>query len=173
MKLQISRLDWLYLFLIALGMVVLRAWLTRGAHLLAILLVPWLLGGCLTVGPDYDPPELPRVGDADVELALAFRGAHVLEQGRDAASRNPGGDQPLTGGVEHRRLELRLETVDADQQRLVRLLPTDAIQEYEAFVSMAAEVLDHLEERVRAGGEANLEGAGEAALRSPETPLDA
>jgi undecaprenyl-diphosphatase len=33
MKLQISRLDWLYLFLIALGMVVLRAWLTRAAGL--------------------------------------------------------------------------------------------------------------------------------------------
>jgi len=36
-------------------------------HLLVILLVPLLFGGCMTVGPDYEEPELPAVGDAVFE----------------------------------------------------------------------------------------------------------
>jgi hydrophobe/amphiphile efflux-1 (HAE1) family protein/NodT family efflux transporter outer membrane factor (OMF) lipoprotein len=36
-------------------------------HLLVILLVPLLFGGCLTVGPNYVPPEQPMVGDNQME----------------------------------------------------------------------------------------------------------
>ncbi|QHI69344.1 efflux RND transporter permease subunit [Tichowtungia aerotolerans] len=36
-------------------------------HLLVILLVPFFFGGCLTVGPDYEQPELPAVGSAEFE----------------------------------------------------------------------------------------------------------
>ncbi len=36
-------------------------------HLLVILLVPFLFGGCLTVGPDYEPPDVPRVGILESE----------------------------------------------------------------------------------------------------------
>ncbi len=37
------------------------------SHLLVIFLVPFLFGGCLSVGPDYDPPGVPAVGDAAFE----------------------------------------------------------------------------------------------------------
>ncbi len=36
-------------------------------HLLVILLVPFLFGGCLTVGPDYESPEVPTLGNASLE----------------------------------------------------------------------------------------------------------
>jgi hydrophobe/amphiphile efflux-1 (HAE1) family protein/NodT family efflux transporter outer membrane factor (OMF) lipoprotein len=36
-------------------------------HLLVILLVPFFFGGCLTVGPDYEPPEVPMVGKTEFE----------------------------------------------------------------------------------------------------------
>ncbi len=36
-------------------------------HLLIILLIPFFFSGCLSVGPDYKQPELPMVGNADVQ----------------------------------------------------------------------------------------------------------
>jgi NodT family efflux transporter outer membrane factor (OMF) lipoprotein len=36
-------------------------------HLLVILLVPFLFGGCLSVGPDYKQPDLPMIGNQTVE----------------------------------------------------------------------------------------------------------
>jgi NodT family efflux transporter outer membrane factor (OMF) lipoprotein len=44
-----------------------RAQLVRRADLLVLLLIPFLLSGCLTVGPDYEPPEVPPVGEAELE----------------------------------------------------------------------------------------------------------
>lgn len=38
-----------------------------GLHLLVILLVPFFFGGCLTVGPDYEQPEFPKVGNSGFE----------------------------------------------------------------------------------------------------------
>ena len=37
-------------------------------HLLVILLVPFLFGGCLSVGPDYKAPEQPQLSGEPVEL---------------------------------------------------------------------------------------------------------
>ncbi len=36
-------------------------------HLLVILFVPFLFGGCLTVGPDYEQPEVPTIGNFSLE----------------------------------------------------------------------------------------------------------
>lgn len=36
-------------------------------HLLVILLIPFLFGGCLSVGPDYKQPEIPNLGNQTVE----------------------------------------------------------------------------------------------------------
>ena len=36
-------------------------------HLLVILLVPFFLGGCISVGPDYEPPELPEIPGVQAE----------------------------------------------------------------------------------------------------------
>ena len=36
-------------------------------HLLLILLLPVLLGGCISAGPDYRAPDLPVIGDAEIE----------------------------------------------------------------------------------------------------------
>ncbi|MDD3275606.1 MAG: efflux RND transporter permease subunit [Kiritimatiellales bacterium] len=36
-------------------------------HLLVILLIPFLFGGCLSVGPNYKQPELPSIGNTGVE----------------------------------------------------------------------------------------------------------
>jgi NodT family efflux transporter outer membrane factor (OMF) lipoprotein len=36
-------------------------------HLLLIFVIPFFFGGCLTVGPDYEPPESPVIGDAQFE----------------------------------------------------------------------------------------------------------
>ena len=36
-------------------------------HLLVIFLIPFFFGGCLTVGPDYEPPEVPMVGTSEFE----------------------------------------------------------------------------------------------------------
>jgi NodT family efflux transporter outer membrane factor (OMF) lipoprotein len=38
-------------------------------HLLLILVLPALLGGCMSAGPDYAAPELPAVGEGRVETA--------------------------------------------------------------------------------------------------------
>lgn len=38
-------------------------------HLLLILLLPFFFGGCLSVGPDYKTPELPKVGTAQTEVS--------------------------------------------------------------------------------------------------------
>ncbi len=40
---------------------------TDKLHLLLIFVIPFFFGGCLTVGPDYEPPELPMVGNAQFE----------------------------------------------------------------------------------------------------------
>ena len=37
-------------------------------HLLVILLVPFLFGGCLSVGPDYKTPELPQISGEPMEM---------------------------------------------------------------------------------------------------------
>jgi NodT family efflux transporter outer membrane factor (OMF) lipoprotein len=37
-------------------------------HLLVILLVPFLFGGCLSVGPDYKAPELPQISGEPMEM---------------------------------------------------------------------------------------------------------
>ncbi|MDP6490791.1 MAG: efflux RND transporter permease subunit [Kiritimatiellia bacterium] len=44
-----------------------RAKLIGRMHLFVLLLVPFLLSGCMTVGPDYEPPEVPAVGEAEFE----------------------------------------------------------------------------------------------------------
>jgi HAE1 family hydrophobic/amphiphilic exporter-1/multidrug efflux pump len=36
-------------------------------HLLVIFLVPFFFGGCLTVGPDYEAPEVPTLGTSEFE----------------------------------------------------------------------------------------------------------
>jgi outer membrane protein TolC/preprotein translocase subunit SecF len=36
-------------------------------HLLVVFLIPFLFGGCLTVGPDYEAPEVPMVGNSEFE----------------------------------------------------------------------------------------------------------
>lgn len=41
-------------------------------HLLVVLFVPFFFGGCLTVGPDYEQPELPTIGSAEVELSAEW-----------------------------------------------------------------------------------------------------
>ncbi|MEI8205806.1 MAG: efflux transporter outer membrane subunit, partial [Kiritimatiellales bacterium] len=41
-------------------------------HLLVILLVPFLFGGCLSVGPDYKTPELPQLSGAPMEMPAAW-----------------------------------------------------------------------------------------------------
>jgi len=41
-------------------------------HLLVILLVPFLFGGCLSVGPDYKAPELPQLNGQPAELPAAW-----------------------------------------------------------------------------------------------------
>ncbi len=51
-----------------------RAKLVSKANLLALLLVPLFLGGCLTVGPDYEPPETPQIGDAEFEMPTEWWG---------------------------------------------------------------------------------------------------
>ncbi len=37
------------------------------AHLLVILLVPFFMGGCMSVGPDYEQPELPEIPGVQAE----------------------------------------------------------------------------------------------------------
>ncbi|MGE4488363.1 MAG: efflux RND transporter permease subunit [Kiritimatiellales bacterium] len=39
-------------------------------HLLVILLIPFLFGGCLSVGPDYKQPEFPILGNSTVETPV-------------------------------------------------------------------------------------------------------
>jgi hydrophobe/amphiphile efflux-1 (HAE1) family protein/NodT family efflux transporter outer membrane factor (OMF) lipoprotein len=41
-------------------------------HLLLILLIPFLFGGCLSVGPDYKTPELPQFNGQPVELPAVW-----------------------------------------------------------------------------------------------------
>ena len=41
-------------------------------HLLVILLIPFLFGGCLSVGPDYKKPELPTLGGQATEMPAAW-----------------------------------------------------------------------------------------------------
>ncbi|NOU35578.1 MAG: efflux RND transporter permease subunit [Kiritimatiellaceae bacterium] len=41
-------------------------------HLLVILLIPFLFGGCKTVGPDYKEPELPQLGGQLFEVPSAW-----------------------------------------------------------------------------------------------------
>jgi NodT family efflux transporter outer membrane factor (OMF) lipoprotein len=41
-------------------------------HLLVILLVPFLFGGCLSVGPDYKTPELPQLSGQPLEMPAAW-----------------------------------------------------------------------------------------------------
>ncbi|MBC8206552.1 MAG: efflux RND transporter permease subunit [Kiritimatiellales bacterium] len=40
---------------------------TDKLHLLVILVIPFFFGGCLTVGPDYEQPEVPMVGASEFE----------------------------------------------------------------------------------------------------------
>jgi hydrophobe/amphiphile efflux-1 (HAE1) family protein/NodT family efflux transporter outer membrane factor (OMF) lipoprotein len=41
-------------------------------HLLVILLIPFLFGGCLSVGPDYKAPELPQFNGQPAELPAVW-----------------------------------------------------------------------------------------------------
>ena len=41
-------------------------------HLLAVILIPFLFGGCLSVGPDYKKPELPQLNGQPAELPAAW-----------------------------------------------------------------------------------------------------
>lgn len=41
-------------------------------HLLVILLIPFFFGGCLSVGPDYKPPQLPQISGQPVELPAVW-----------------------------------------------------------------------------------------------------
>ena len=36
-------------------------------HLLVILLIPFFFGGCLSVGPNYKQPELPSIGNSEIQ----------------------------------------------------------------------------------------------------------
>ena len=70
-----------------------RLKLVSRAHLLALLLVPFLMGGCLTVGPDYEPPETPLLGEADFETPAewwaSFDDPVLTELIGDAIAQNP------------------------------------------------------------------------------------
>ncbi|MFA6174831.1 MAG: efflux RND transporter permease subunit, partial [Kiritimatiellales bacterium] len=41
-------------------------------HLLVILLVPFFFGGCLSVGPDYKKPELPKLSGQDTDVPATW-----------------------------------------------------------------------------------------------------
>ena len=41
-------------------------------HLLVVLLIPFLFGGCLSVGPDYKTPELPQLSGQPLELPAVW-----------------------------------------------------------------------------------------------------
>ncbi|MBL7076095.1 MAG: efflux RND transporter permease subunit [Kiritimatiellae bacterium] len=70
-----------------------RVKLISRMHLLAILLIPFVLGGCLTVGPDYEPPEWPVVGDAECEPPAewwsTFSDPLLVELVDEALTNNP------------------------------------------------------------------------------------
>ncbi len=67
--------------------------LINRTHLLVLLLVPFLFSGCLTIGPDYEQPELPHVGDVTFEAPVdwwAALGDPLLnEMVRNAVTSSP------------------------------------------------------------------------------------
>jgi len=70
-----------------------RMTLVGRAHLLVLLLVPFLTSGCLTVGPDYEPPAPPLLGDAEFETPAewwaSLEDPLLTELIGDAIAQNP------------------------------------------------------------------------------------
>jgi NodT family efflux transporter outer membrane factor (OMF) lipoprotein len=78
-------------------------------HLLVILLIPFLFGGCKTVGPDYKEPELPQLGGQSFEVPSAWwmtLNDPELTALIDEAQRNNNGIKSAVAAVRAARAQL-------------------------------------------------------------------